>query len=249
MRRHSSVTAALNRYWKHFSGFPSPFRASTKQITNTIPQSLIIVITSDILLQFSISSLLFCRNFSHLNLPLHLLPSLQIILLPSILPSVLSFSSCYEMCPELDWCHDTEIQTFIWANPTTLRPRQTAQCALSSLFPCKVVIIVVNFYCLSVRESGYSKRFLSPWITIPRTIRLNQWGSQTCVSISGRLSPIASPFSASHLLRPRFENTEQPDVQVRCILRFSRIWPWDCILFLFLFLVYMFISISHYIFH
>jgi hypothetical protein len=123
------------------------------------------------------------------------------------------------------------------------------QCTLYSPFSCKVVIIVVDFYCLSVRESGYSKRFLSPWITIPRTIRENHWGSQTCVSYIGPSLPYRYQFSASCLSRPRLENTQQAGVQVWWVLRFSRIWPWDCILFpfLILFLVYMSISISHYI--
>jgi hypothetical protein len=146
----------------------------------------------------------------------------------------------------VDWSHDTGIQTFIWANPTALKPRQPVQCALYSHFSCKVVIIVVDFYCLSVRESGYSKRFLSPWITIPRTIHENHWGSQTCVSYIGPSLPYRYQFSASCLWRPRLENTQQAGVQVWWILRFSRIWPWHCILFLplILFLVHMSISTS-----
>jgi len=38
---------------------------------------------------------------------------------------------------------------------------------------CEVIIIVVDFYCLSVRESGCSKRFLSPCSPIPTTIKLS----------------------------------------------------------------------------
>jgi len=43
------------------------------------------------------------------------------------------------------------------------------------------IIIVVDFYRLSVRESGCNKRFLSPCSPIPTTIELSQWGQQTRV--------------------------------------------------------------------
>lgn len=72
------------------------------------------------LLKCSTSSFVSCRNFSHLNLPFY---KLFLFLRSSICPF---FLFLLKQCPELDWNHDTEIQTFIWANSTTLKSRQPA---------------------------------------------------------------------------------------------------------------------------